>query len=86
MEREKLKKINVRKVVVYVVIAIVIAVAGLVMYSERVHKIGFIERIKQAIEEQINPGDVATEMATSDITTVDVTNILPGDVDNHTCN
>ena len=47
MEQEKLKKINVRKVIVYVVMAIVVAIAGLVMYSEKVHKIGFIENIKQ---------------------------------------
>ena len=81
MEQEKLKKINVRKVIVYVVMAIVVAIAGLVMYSEKVHKIGFIENIKHAIEEQINPSARSTEA--SDVTIVDVTGIMPGDIGNH---
>ena len=83
MEQEKLKKINVRKVIVYVVMAIVVAIAGLVMYSEKVHKIGFIENIKHAIEEQINPSARSTEA--SDVTIVDVTGIMPGDVGSHVC-
>ena len=83
MEQEKLKKINVRKVIVYVVMAIVVAIAGLVMYSEKVHKIGFIENIKHAIEEQINPSARSTEA--SDVTIVDVTGIMPGDIGNHVC-
>jgi len=83
MEQEKLKKINVRKVIVYVVMAIVVVIAGLVMYSEKVHKIGFIENIKHAIEEQINTSARATEA--SEGTIVDVTGIMPGDIGNHVC-
>ena len=83
MEREKLKKINVRKVIVCVVMAMVVVVAGLVMYSENVHEIGFIENIKQAIEDMINPNSEVDE--TNKATVVDVTGITPGDVGNHTC-
>ena len=81
MNRDKQKKISVKKVILCVVIAMVVAITGLVMYSENVHKRGFIENIKQTIEEMINP--LATE--TSDVTTVDVTGILPGDLDSHEC-
>ena len=75
MNGDKQKKISVKKVILCVVIAMVVAVAGLVMYSEKVHKIGFIENIKQTIEEMINPN--ATGM--SNATTIDVTNIVNDD-------
>lgn len=57
------------------------AVAGLVMYSENVHEIGFIENIKHAIEEQINPNSETNQV---DATIgVDVTDIVNDDYVEH---
>ena len=83
MNGDKHKKINVRKVIVCAVVAMVVVISGLVMYSEKVHKMAFIENIKHAIEEMINPNNgVSTQ---SDVTTIDVTGILPGDLYSHVC-
>ena len=81
MNGDKQKKFRAKNAVVCVVIALIVAIAGLVAYSEKVQKIWFIENIKQAIEEMINPSTTETD----DVTTVDVTGILPGDVGNHVC-
>ena len=83
MNGEKLKKNNLKKIIVCIVIAMVVAITGLVMYSENVHEIGFIENIKQAIEDMINPNSEVDEV--NKATVVDVTGITPGDVGNHTC-